>query len=151
MARQRARVSKGYGRGLLAGDKIYWPTRTEIHVLDQATGLRTEPPIKLQESFQETGGNLAVGDGYLIVAQADKLVVFCQNRRLIQRYREEIARAPDQAVELLPAGPGGRGDRARTTLALASLDQALRRAAAVGDDRRRCRWPSRPATTGTGC
>jgi outer membrane protein assembly factor BamB/tetratricopeptide (TPR) repeat protein len=89
---------EGYGRGLLAGDKIYWPTRNEIHVLDQATGLRTEPPIKLQESFQEVGGNLAVGDGYLIVAQTDKLVVFCQNRRLIQRYREEIARAPEQAA-----------------------------------------------------
>jgi len=89
---------EGFGRGLLAGDKIYWPTRNEIHVLDQATGLRSEPPIKLQESFQETGGNLGVGDGYLIVAQPDKLVVFCQNRRLIQRYREEIAEAPGQAA-----------------------------------------------------
>ena len=29
---------EGYGRGLLAGDLIYWPTRTEIQVLDQATG-----------------------------------------------------------------------------------------------------------------
>ena len=34
------RAFEGYGRGLLAGDQIYWPTRTEIHVLDQATGLR---------------------------------------------------------------------------------------------------------------
>ena len=31
---------EGFGRGLLAGDKIYWPTRNEIHILDQATGLR---------------------------------------------------------------------------------------------------------------
>lgn len=89
---------EGYGRGLLAGDKIYWPTRNEIHILEQTTALRTEPSIKLQETYQETGGNLAVGDGYLIVAQERKLVVFCQNRRLIQRYREEIARFPDQAV-----------------------------------------------------
>ncbi|MFO0909278.1 MAG: PQQ-binding-like beta-propeller repeat protein [Isosphaeraceae bacterium] len=88
---------ESHGRGLLAGDKIYWPTRSEIHVLDQATGLRSDPPIRLQASFQTTGGNLAVGDGYLVVAQADQLVVFCQNRRLIQRYREEIARTPDQA------------------------------------------------------
>ena len=97
LARQRHGPSRAIGRGLLAGDKIYWPTRTEIHILDQATGLRIDPPIKLQESFQTTGGNLAVGDGYLIVAQADALVVFCQNSRLIQRYREEIARAPEQA------------------------------------------------------
>jgi len=88
---------EGYGRGLLAGDKIYWPTRNEIHVLDQATALRSEPPIKLQEAYQETGGNLAAGDGYLVVAQEGRLVVFCQNRRLIQRYRDEIAREPEKA------------------------------------------------------
>ena len=91
--------------------EIYWPTRNEIHILDQATGLRADPSIKLQESYQTTGGNLAVGDGYLIVAQADALVVFCQNSRLIQRYRDEIARAPDQAANYLSTGPGGRGDR----------------------------------------
>ncbi len=118
---------EGYGRGVLAGDKIYWPTRNEIHVLDQATGLRSEPPIKLQETYQQTGGNLAVGDGYLVVAQADKLVVFCQNRRLIQRYREEIARHPDQA------GPYFRLARAAEaigddSLALESLSTTLERA-----------------------
>ncbi len=98
---------------MLAGDKIYWPTRTEIHVLDQATGLPAEPPIKLQESFQTTGGNLAVGDGYLIVAQTDRMVVFCQNSRLIQRYREEIVHGAGAGVQLLPAGAGGRGDGER--------------------------------------
>ena len=67
-------------------------------MLDQATGLRTEPPIKLAETFHETGGNLAVGDGYLIVAKSDELVVFCQNSRLIERYREEMARNPEQAA-----------------------------------------------------
>lgn len=89
---------EGYGRGLLAGDKIYWPTRNEIHVLFQENGLRSDPPIRLQETFQESGGNLAVGDGYLVVAQDRKLVVFCQNRRLIQRYRDEIARSPESAT-----------------------------------------------------
>ena len=108
-----AQAVQGFGRGILAGDQVYWPTQTEIHVLDQASGLEAEPPIKLQETYQCEGGNLAVGDGYLIVAQANSLVVFCQNSRLIDRYRDEIARAPEQAVELLPAGPGGRGDRPR--------------------------------------
>ena len=31
---------EGYGRGLLAGDLIYWPTQSEIQVLDQRTGLK---------------------------------------------------------------------------------------------------------------
>ena len=89
---------EGYGRGLLAGDLIYWPTQNEIQILDQRTGLRAEPPIKLVETYHTKGGNLVAGDGYLIVAQADGLVVFCQNSRLIERYREDIVRAPDRAA-----------------------------------------------------
>jgi outer membrane protein assembly factor BamB/tetratricopeptide (TPR) repeat protein len=89
---------EGYGRGLLAGDLIYWPTQNEIEVLDQRTGLRAGPPIRLLETYHTKGGNLVAGDGYLIVAQVDGLVVFCQNSRLIERYREDIARAPEQAA-----------------------------------------------------
>jgi outer membrane protein assembly factor BamB len=88
---------EGYGRGLLAGDLIYWPTQNEIQVLDQRTGLRAQPPIKLVETYHTKGGNLVAGDGYLIVAQENGLVVFCQNSRLIERYKEEIARMPEQA------------------------------------------------------
>jgi len=115
---------EGYGRGLLAGDRIYWPTKNEIHILYQATGMRSDPSIKLQESFQTTGGNLAVGDGYLIVAQPDALVVFCQNSRLIQRYRDEIARAPEQALNYYrlaqAAEATGQDDLALESLALAA-------------------------------
>ena len=88
---------EGYGRGLLAGDLIYWPTQNEIQVLDQRSGLRAEPPIKLFETYHTRGGNLVAGDGYLIVAQRDGMVVFCQNSRLIERYQNEIARARDFA------------------------------------------------------
>ncbi len=88
----------GFGRGLLAGDQIYWPTRTDIQVLDQETGTRSDrPPIKLLETFGTGGGNLVAGDGYLIVAQPEGLVVFWQNSRLIRRYRDEIARDPSKA------------------------------------------------------
>jgi outer membrane protein assembly factor BamB len=92
------RSLEGFGRGLLAGDLIYWPTKSDIQVLDQRSGLRAEPPIRLQETYHTKGGNLAAGDGYLIVAQTDGLVVFCQNSRLIERYRDAIARAPKDAV-----------------------------------------------------
>jgi outer membrane protein assembly factor BamB/tetratricopeptide (TPR) repeat protein len=91
------RSLEGYGRGLLAGDLIYWPTKNEIQVLDQRNGLLARPPIKLQETYHTRGGNLVAGDGYLIVAQTDGLVVFCQNSRLIERFREAIALAPDDA------------------------------------------------------
>src|SRR5262249_18292142 len=65
----------GFGRGVLAGDQIYWPTKSKIMVLDQATGLESERgPIELGLGFQTGGGNLAVGDGYLVVAGADSLV-----------------------------------------------------------------------------
>ncbi len=119
--------SEGYGRGLLAGNRIYWPTRDRIEILDQGSGLRAEPPIKLMEIYRTTGGNLIAGDGYLIVAQPDALVVFCQNSRLIERYRDEIARDPE------PAATHYRLARAaeavgRDQLALESYDQATRRA-----------------------
>ena len=109
----RAQSLEGYGRGLLAGDFIYWPTSNEIQVLDQRTALRAEPSIKLEATYHTKGGNLVAGDGYLIVAQADGMVVFCQNSRLIERYHNEIVPAPDRAVQLLPGRPGGRGDRQR--------------------------------------
>ena len=118
---------EGYGRGLLAGDLIYWPTRTEIHVLDQRSGLVAEPPIKLHDTYRTTGGNLAAGDGYLIVAQADGLVVFCQNSRLIDRYREEIARAPERAANHYRLARAAEAI-GREDTALESYRQAIARA-----------------------
>jgi cellulose synthase operon protein C len=87
----------GYGRGLLAGDKIYWPTQNEIQVLDQRSGLLADQPIRLHDTYHTNGGNLVAGDGYLIVAQTDGLVVFCQNSRLIERYREQIVLNGEEA------------------------------------------------------
>jgi outer membrane protein assembly factor BamB/tetratricopeptide (TPR) repeat protein len=89
---------EGNGRGILADGKVYWPTKNEIHVLDQATGIRSESgPIPLRAAFGTGGGNLSVGDGYLVVSDESSMVVFCQNSRLIQRYRDEIAQSPDRA------------------------------------------------------
>ena len=124
---ENAQAVQGFGRGVLAGDRVYWPTRTEIHVLDQASGLMADPPIKLLESFQCEGGNLAVGDGYLIVAQAAGLVVFCQNSRLIDRYREQIARSPEQAMNYYRLAQAAEAI-GRDEVALTSLVAALPRA-----------------------
>lgn len=118
---------EGYGRGLLAGDLIYWPTKTEIQVLDQRTGLRSAPPIKLHETYHMDGGHLAAGDGYLIVAQVDGLVVFCQNSRLVDRYTEEIARAPERAANHYRLARAAEAI-GREDTALESYQEAIKRA-----------------------
>ena len=105
----------GYGRGLLAGDKIYWPTQNEIQILDQRTGLRAEPPIKLLETYHAKGGNLVAGDGYLIVAQAGRA-----GGLLPEQPPDRALPATDRAGargcrQLLPAGPGRRGHRQRSS------------------------------------
>lgn len=118
---------EGFGRGLLAGGRIYWPTRSEIFVLDQETATLAAPPIRLAEAFHTTGGNLVAGDGYLVVAQNDGLTVFCQNSRLIERYREVIARRPEDAAAHFrlarAAEAAGSAD-----LALASYEAAAKHA-----------------------
>jgi outer membrane protein assembly factor BamB/tetratricopeptide (TPR) repeat protein len=121
------KAPEGYGRGLLAGSRIYWPTRNEIQVLDQRTGLLADRPIRLMEVYRTTGGNLVAADGYLIVAQSDGLVVFCQNSRLIERYRDEIARAPGQAAPYYRLARAAEAV-GRDSLALEAYEQATLRA-----------------------
>jgi outer membrane protein assembly factor BamB/tetratricopeptide (TPR) repeat protein len=118
---------EGFGRGLLAGDFIYWPTKSEIQILDQRTALRAEPPIKLEETYHTRGGNLVAGDGYLIVAQADGMVVFCQNSRLIERYRDEIVRSPDRASNYYRLARAAEAI-GRDALALSMYEDAASRA-----------------------
>jgi outer membrane protein assembly factor BamB len=121
----------GYGRGLLAGGCVYWPTRTEILVIDQATGGDIHESIPLFQSFGYGGGNLAAGDGYLVVAEREHLSVFCQNRRLIERYRDQLAGSATPALDHFElarlAEATGEMD-----LALESLVEAVR--TARGDD-----------------
>ena len=66
---------RGMGRGLVAGDEIFWPTRTEIHVIHGVTGARSRAPIPLG-SISDHGANLAAAQGRLIVAGHDKLMAF---------------------------------------------------------------------------
>ena len=118
----------GYGRGLLAGDSIYWPTKTEIYVLDQASGAPgLREPIRLMQDYGVGGGNLAAGDGYLVVAQKDSLVVFAQNSRLIDRYRLEIAKNPGRALTYFQLARVAEAS-GQDELALENLEEAIRRA-----------------------
>ena len=131
------------------GNRIYWPTKDQDRDPRPGHRLRAEPPIKLMEIYQTTGGNLVAGDGYLIVAQPDALVVFCQNSRLIERYRDEIARNPDRAATHY------RLARAAEAVGRTSSrwNRTTRRPAGTNRPRRStaCPWPRRLATTSSGC
>lgn len=66
---------RGMGRGVICGEEIFWPTRSEIYVLNALTGQRTRTPIRLAP-LGNGGANLAAGGGYLIAAGFDRLIVF---------------------------------------------------------------------------
>jgi len=66
---------RGYGRGILAGDQVYWPTRDRIYVFDQQGPQQTRQPIDLAP-LGLTGGNLLIAHGWLLIAAADRLSAF---------------------------------------------------------------------------
>jgi outer membrane protein assembly factor BamB len=59
----------GFGRGALAGGEVFWPLRKEIVVVDVLSG-------RITRRISLRGGNLAIVDGSLIVAEPDRLVVY---------------------------------------------------------------------------
>ena len=118
-------VEQGYGRGLLAGGEIYWPTRDRLYILDQRTGLPVDrPPIPLRELFGCGGGNLVAGDGYLAIAERDRLLVFCKDSRMLRYYQDRLASNPDDPALLYRLAQTAEA-LDRDDLALESLDRAL--------------------------
>lgn len=73
--------SAGYGRGLLAGEWVYWPTREEIFVVHQRSGA-IRRRISLLPLRGETGGNLSIIQGHLLIARPEQLVAFGEFSRL---------------------------------------------------------------------
>ncbi|MBX7168435.1 MAG: PQQ-like beta-propeller repeat protein [Pirellulales bacterium] len=73
---------RGYGRGLLVGDQVIWPTREEILVFDSASGQQLRSiSLAARREWDGTaviGGNLLVTPEHLLIAGPDKLVVFSQ-------------------------------------------------------------------------
>lgn len=121
-------LEEGHGRGLIADGQIYWPTRDRIYVLDLVSGLPTaRPPIPLREAYGCGGGNLVADDGYLLIAENDRLLVFCKHSRMLRRIQERIAGDPDEPTHYyqLARTAEALGD---DDLALASLAEVLDRA-----------------------
>jgi outer membrane protein assembly factor BamB len=72
----------GFGRGILAGSHVWWPTREAIYVFDQvpaATDFGWQPKLVREIPLTPrgvTGGNLVLADGILLIATGDRLVAF---------------------------------------------------------------------------
>ena len=62
-----------FGRGLLAGGRVYWPSSRGLHVLNLQDG----EPIGLDPRIR---GNLAAADGCLIAAGTQTLTAYLPER-----------------------------------------------------------------------
>jgi hypothetical protein len=73
---------RGFGRGLVAADEIWWPTRDRLLAFKTKPrwdGSRWRPQASRQYDLRirnATGGNLAVADGMLFIAGPDRLYAF---------------------------------------------------------------------------
>lgn len=71
----------GFGRGLLAGDSVYWPLREEILMVNADQGF-LEQKIALRDLHGESGGNLVIVGERLLIAQPQKITVFGNDSRV---------------------------------------------------------------------
>jgi outer membrane protein assembly factor BamB/tetratricopeptide (TPR) repeat protein len=86
-----------FGRGFLAGDYVYWPTRQRLYVLNQADG--QQPANLYPGPWQETlAGNLVYGEGCLAVADARTLTVCVPPAWLRAERRGDVEAQPQAAL-----------------------------------------------------
>lgn len=79
----------GYGRGVVAGGEIYWPTRKHIYVFDAAKAIQSQEPILLS-AYHAEGGNVVAIKGYLVIAAADRLYGLGPKPRAQTQERHEV-------------------------------------------------------------
>ncbi len=82
---------RGYGRGLLAGDLVYWPTAGRIHVFQQSGPRQARQPIDLAPLGMR-GGNLVVSGGVLLIAGSERLSAFGVQRDGVTRTEKKESR-----------------------------------------------------------
>jgi outer membrane protein assembly factor BamB len=86
-----------FGRGLLFGDRVYWPTRAAGVLELRWDGTTGYVPTVFREL---PGGNLAYGDGCLAVAAADRLHVLVADADAAAP-GHRVGLAPDRRHELM--------------------------------------------------
>lgn len=112
-----------FGRGCLAGEVIYWPSREALSVVDLRTGrvLREQP--LLTPDARRFGGHVVVSGGVLLVASTDRLTAYGEYAAIEETLEQRLSRRPDDArvrrrlAEIALA----RGNRPRASEWLASL------------------------------
>lgn len=110
------------GRGFLAGDHVYWPTREGLRVLSQAEGWPLVDPVEVRHL---EAGNMAYANGCLVVAGAERLWVYVPEARLLEKRRKEASARPQSALaQYLLAR--AEADAGLEEQALASLARAER-------------------------
>jgi outer membrane protein assembly factor BamB len=68
----------GFGRGLVAGRQVFWPTRNDadqILVFDVPSGQLARQPLSLA-AVNVSAGNVVAGQGHLLVAGPKELAAF---------------------------------------------------------------------------
>jgi outer membrane protein assembly factor BamB len=71
----------GYGRGILMGDQVVWPTLNKLYVFDAAVSKEPSAerdPIVLSEDRAASGGNLVASGDLFLIATSDTLFAFQQ-------------------------------------------------------------------------
>jgi outer membrane protein assembly factor BamB len=109
----------GYGRGVLAGDLVYWPKRLELLMVRQADGaIQSRRNLEALYGKEEGGGgNLTIAEGTLLIAKPDRLSAFGEYGAIKRRTERDLSVRPDDA---------------RLWLRLANVEEGLQdRAAAI--------------------
>jgi outer membrane protein assembly factor BamB len=103
-----------FGRGFVAGDQVFWPTRDGLRILDANDGqIRADrDPSELR---RVAVGNMVYGNGYLVVTDAGRLFAYASSGRRLGERREELGAVLGQPSEAA----------ARFSLALAEADAGL--------------------------
>jgi outer membrane protein assembly factor BamB len=87
---------RGFGRGVVAGHEVFWPTRDKIYVLDAVTGQQTRNPIDIA-AYTNCGANLVAAEGYLLLATHDQLMAL-GSLRAPPTERIETPKQPEVAI-----------------------------------------------------
>ena len=74
---------RGYGRAILAGELVYWPTYEKIFVFEQSSDRQARQPIDLL-GLGITGGNLVVSNDTLLIAGAETLTALNPWGRVVE-------------------------------------------------------------------
>ncbi len=78
----------GFGRGILAGGCVWWPTRDKIYLFDQYTGQQKK--AILLEPRAASGGNLLIAPGRLLIATHKELIALGEGGTVPTEPKERI-------------------------------------------------------------